>query len=64
MSTKEHCHGCDKLWSEESPECIFNYHKQPVTGTIGCGHSTIRMTNEGYKCIDCNKTAGVFFIND
>ena len=29
MSTKEHGHGCDKLWSEESPNCIFNYHKKP-----------------------------------
>ncbi len=29
MSTKEHCHGCGKLWSEESPNCVFNYHKKP-----------------------------------
>ena len=29
MSAKEHCHGCGKLWSEESPYCVFNYHKQP-----------------------------------
>lgn len=28
MSTKEHCHGCGKLWSEESPDCLFNYHKK------------------------------------
>ena len=28
MSSKEHCHGCGKLWSEESPECVFNYHKK------------------------------------
>lgn len=31
MSSKEHCHGCGKLWSEESPDCVFNYHKKPET---------------------------------
>ena len=29
MSSKEHCHGCGKLWSQESPDCVFNYHKKP-----------------------------------
>lgn len=28
MSNNEHCHGCGKLWSEESPDYIFNYHKK------------------------------------
>jgi hypothetical protein len=28
MSSKNHCHGCGKLWSEESPNCMFNYHKK------------------------------------
>jgi len=28
MSSKEHCHGCGKLWSDESPNCVFNYHKK------------------------------------
>ena len=28
LSSKEHCHGCGKLWSEESPDCVFNYHKK------------------------------------
>lgn len=37
LSSKEHCHGCGKLWSEESPDCIFNYHTKPNfvrTGTV------------------------------
>lgn len=28
MSSKEHCHYCNKLWCEESPDCIFNYHRK------------------------------------
>ncbi len=31
MSSKEYCHGCGKPWIEESPDCVFNYHKKPET---------------------------------
>ena len=27
---QDRCHGCGKLWSEVSPDCVFNYHADPT----------------------------------
>jgi len=48
MSTKEHCHGCGKLWSEESPECVFNYHKQPSEKGTMCKHGNTKLIDIEY----------------
>ena len=47
--SKEHCHGCGKLWSEESPDCVFNYHKKPEIDLSWQNCSNI-------QCQDCHKT--------
>jgi hypothetical protein len=62
--TKEHCHSCGKLWSEESPECVFNYHKKPESITandFSCPHRMLTRTDKGYRCVDCNRIAEVRF---
>jgi len=74
MSTKEHCHGCGKLWSEESPDCVFNYHKKPESKCIIqncklCGNQIIQLwikhpitpdaTKRVLCCLNCDLITGI-----
>lgn len=48
MST-EVCHGCNLPWSEESPNCVFNYHKKPEVAP-----------NTDLVCNICNEKIGSY----
>jgi len=51
LSSKEHCHGCGKLWSEESPDCLFNYHRKPDESQKITKHIIVKFTCScGFEC--------------